>query len=154
MSTYTITTNFSNKDTLPAGSTYRVIKGSEFGTEFSNIQVAINGNAQDISNIQSFTNAITATASELNVLDGATASTADLNKLAAITVTSTELNYLSGATSNLQNQINNISTTGLQTQIDTINDTLDSINTSITNLNSRVSFLEASIEFNNGGIQP
>jgi hypothetical protein len=41
---------------------------------------------------------VTASAAELNSLDGSTASTADLNKLAAVTATSTELNVLDGFT--------------------------------------------------------
>jgi hypothetical protein len=145
MSTYTITTNFSAKDTLPAGSADRVIKGSEFGTEFSNIRVAINGNAQDITDLQTFNSNITATASELNVLDGITATTSELNKLDGVTVTTAEINHLAGVTSNLQNQIDNISTTGLQTQIDTINNTLDTINDTLNNHGQRLNLLEAEV---------
>ena len=42
MSTYTVTTNFTSKDTLPIGDSAKLIKGSEFGTEFANISTAIN----------------------------------------------------------------------------------------------------------------
>lgn len=128
MSTYTITTNFSAKDTLPASSEARVIKGSEFGVEFSSIQVAVNSNAQDIADLQAANTAVTASAAELNVLDGITASTEALNKLTTVTVSSAEINYLSGVTSNIQTQIDNISTDGLQSQI--------------TNLANRVTALE------------
>ncbi len=41
MSDYTITTNFGAKDSLPSGNAGKVIKGSEFTTEFTNIQTAI-----------------------------------------------------------------------------------------------------------------
>ena len=41
MSNYTITTNFGAKDSLPSGNAGKVIKGSEFTTEFTNIQTAI-----------------------------------------------------------------------------------------------------------------
>lgn len=42
MSTYTVTTNFANKDLLPSGSSDKVIKGAEFTTEFNNIATAVN----------------------------------------------------------------------------------------------------------------
>lgn len=45
MSNYTITTNFTTKDSLPSGDPAKVIKGSEFGTEFTNIATAINSKA-------------------------------------------------------------------------------------------------------------
>jgi len=41
MSDYTITTNFGAKDSLPSGNAGKVIKGSEFTTEFTSIQTAI-----------------------------------------------------------------------------------------------------------------
>ena len=40
MSNYTKTTNFTAKDTLPAGDTNKIIRGSEFDTEFDAIQTA------------------------------------------------------------------------------------------------------------------
>jgi hypothetical protein len=40
MSNYTKTTNFTAKDTLPAGDTNKIIRGSEFDTEFDAIAVA------------------------------------------------------------------------------------------------------------------
>ena len=50
--------------------------------------------------------ALTATAAELNTLDGITATTAELNTLDGITATVTELNYTDGVTSNIQTQLN------------------------------------------------
>jgi hypothetical protein len=44
---------------------------------------------------------ITATAAELNKMDGVTASTAELNKLKGLTATTAELNYTNGVTSNI-----------------------------------------------------
>ena len=38
--TYTITTNFGNKDSLPSGDSDKVIRGTEFTTEFNSIQTA------------------------------------------------------------------------------------------------------------------
>lgn len=49
---------------------------------------------------------VTATAAELNVLDGVTASTAELNLLDGATVSTAELNYIDGVTSNVQTQLN------------------------------------------------
>jgi hypothetical protein len=48
---------------------------------------------------------VTATAAELNTLDGITASTAELNTLDGITATTTELNYVDGVTSSIQGQL-------------------------------------------------
>lgn len=48
---------------------------------------------------------VTATASELNILDGATITTSELNVLDGITATTTELNYVDGVTSAIQTQI-------------------------------------------------
>jgi hypothetical protein len=64
---------------------------------------------------------LTATSTELNILDGATLSVAELNKLDGVnsstadlnvlfgvsaSISSTQLNYLSGASSNIQTQLN------------------------------------------------
>ena len=57
MSNYTITTDFGAKDSLPSGDSNKVIKGSEFTTEFTNIQTAIATKA-DTSGA-SFTGAVT-----------------------------------------------------------------------------------------------
>ena len=45
MTDYTITTNFGAKDSLPSGNAGKVIQGSEFTTEFTNIKSAINSKA-------------------------------------------------------------------------------------------------------------
>ena len=49
---------------------------------------------------------LTASTAELNTLDGITASTAELNVLDGITATTTELNYVDGVTSSIQTQLN------------------------------------------------
>ena len=41
MSNYTKTTNFTAKDTLPSGDSGKIIRGSEFDTEFTAISTAI-----------------------------------------------------------------------------------------------------------------
>lgn len=41
MSNYTKTTNFTSKDSLPSGNTNKIIRGSEFDTEFNNIATAV-----------------------------------------------------------------------------------------------------------------
>jgi hypothetical protein len=48
---------------------------------------------------------LTASAAELNTLDGITASTAELNLLDGVTATTAELNYVDGVTSGIQGQI-------------------------------------------------
>jgi hypothetical protein len=41
MSNYTKTTDFASKDALSSGDANKVIKGTEFGTEFDNIATAV-----------------------------------------------------------------------------------------------------------------
>jgi len=57
MSNYTITTNFGAKDSLPSGNAGKVIKGSEFTTEFTNIQTAVATKADTAGD--TFTGAVT-----------------------------------------------------------------------------------------------
>ena len=104
--TYSITTNFGAKDALPSGDSDKVIKGSQFTTEFTAIQTAFGLCAPAAS--PAFTGTIsyngtdvTATAAELNVLDGFTGTVADLNYAAALNatgVTSAEFDTLDGIT--------------------------------------------------------
>ena len=49
--------------------------------------------------------AITATAAELNIMDGVTATTAELNIMDGVTATTAELNYVDGVTSAIQTQL-------------------------------------------------
>ena len=49
---------------------------------------------------------VTATTSEINLLDGVTATTAEINKLDGVTATTAEINYVDGVTSNVQTQLN------------------------------------------------
>lgn len=55
---------------------------------------------------------VTATAAELNTLDGVTATAAELNLLDGVTATTAEINYLDGVTSNIQTQLDNAASTG------------------------------------------
>jgi hypothetical protein len=48
---------------------------------------------------------VTATTAELNIMDGVTATTAEINKLDGLTATTTELNYVDGVTSSIQTQL-------------------------------------------------
>jgi len=50
--------------------------------------------------------AVTATAAELNILDGVTSTASELNILDGATLTTTELNYVDGVTSAIQTQLN------------------------------------------------
>ena len=131
--TYTITTNFGAKDSLPTGDSGKIIKGAEFTTEFNAIQSALalaataanptfTGTATiPTAAVTTFTfggvnvtataaelnllDGVTATTAELNLLDGVTATTAELNILDGVTVTTAELNYVDGVTSNVQTQL-------------------------------------------------
>lgn len=92
MTDYSKSTNFTAKDSLPSGNPSKLIKGSEFDTEFTALQTAVNSKADEAS--PSFTGTIT-------VGSGATISTN------SVTVSDVELGYLDGVTSNLQTQITN-----------------------------------------------
>lgn len=65
---------------------------------------------------------VTATASEVNILDGATVTTSELNVLDGITATTQELNYTDGVTSNIQTQLDD----KLDVKPDGTNDLIDS----------------------------
>jgi len=67
MSSYTKTTNFTAKDTLPSGNANKVVRGAEFDVEFSAIQTAVNSKANTAS--PTFTGTVT-----LPTVDGATIS--------------------------------------------------------------------------------
>lgn len=176
MSNYTKTVNFAAKDSLPSGDSGKIIRGTEFDTEFNNISTAVATKADEASPtftgtasfndiaangtvttvtlsvtgnttlgdantdtvtftadvasnlIPSTTNTydlgtsseqwkdlyidgkayvdaieldgtdITATAAEINILDGVTATTDELNILDGVTANATELNLLDGVT--------------------------------------------------------
>jgi len=72
---------------------------------------AISINASQISDLTAtaaelnILDGVTATAAELNILDGATVTAAELNILDGATVSTTELNYVDGVTSNIQTQL-------------------------------------------------
>jgi len=102
---------------------------SDLATLQANLKAAIGevGEAQvdtRLTNLENWKTSITASASELNILDGATVTTSELNILdgvtataselnilAGTTVTATEFNCLSGVTSNVQQQIDSITGT-------------------------------------------
>ena len=75
--------------------------------------------------------AITATAAELNLLDGVTASTAELNLLDGLTATTAELNTLDGITATVS-ELNTLD--GITATVSELN-TLDGITATVTELN-------------------
>ena len=66
----------------------------------SNVQTQLDAKQPLNSKLTGLSNDLTATAAELNILDGVTATTAELNKTDGLTSTPTELNILDGATTN------------------------------------------------------
>ena len=50
---------------------------------------------------------VTATTAELNIMDGVTATASELNIMDGVTATTTELNYVDGVTSSIQTQLDN-----------------------------------------------
>jgi hypothetical protein len=78
MSNYTITTDFGAKDSLPSGNAAKVIKGSEFTAEFTNIQTAIatkldltNGSATNLTTTGTLTNSGAMTTTGVSTFNGA-----------------------------------------------------------------------------------
>lgn len=67
MSSYTKTTNFTAKDTLPSGNPNKIVRGTEFDVEFNAIQTAVNSKSNTAS--PTFTGTVT-----LPTVDGATIS--------------------------------------------------------------------------------
>lgn len=105
--TYTITTNFGNKDSLPTGDSGKIIKGAEFTTEFNAIQSAFALAATAASPTFTGTATIPTAAVTTLKLGGVdvTATAAELNLLDGVTATTAELNYVDGVTSNVQTQL-------------------------------------------------
>ena len=73
---------------------------AEDGSGNADVTIPRDGIVSDLSDLS-----ITATAAEINKLDGVTATTAELNILDGVTATATELNYVDGVTSNIQTQL-------------------------------------------------
>ena len=92
--TYTITTNFGAKDSLPTGDSNKIVKGSEFTTEFNAIKSAFTL-AAPVAN-PTFTGTVTIPTAAVTTftLGGTT-----------VTATGAELNYMDGVTSNVQTQL-------------------------------------------------
>lgn len=126
MSNFTKTTNFTAKDALTSGDPNKVIKGSEFDTEFDNLATAsatksnkiIAGTVNNVIKQDSagdlidsgyqfseLVGNVTITTAEANILDGVTSTTAELNILDGATLDVTELNYVDGVTSSIQTQL-------------------------------------------------
>jgi microcystin-dependent protein len=80
--------------------------------------------------------AVTSSAAELHVLDGATATTADLNKLAAVTATASELNLMDGVTASTAelNYVDGV-TSAIQTQLDAKQSTITGAATTVASSN-------------------
>lgn len=80
-----------------------LIGGGVSGDVTLDVDVAAVGTAITITASQ--ISDITATAAELNILDGVTADATELNILDGATLTTTELNYVDGVTSAIQTQL-------------------------------------------------
>ena len=92
--TYTITTNFGAKDSLPTGDSNKIVKGSEFTTEFNAIKSAFTLAAPVANPTFTGTATIPTAAVTTFTLGGVT-----------VTATGAELNYMDGVTSNVQTQL-------------------------------------------------
>ena len=118
------------RDTAANWTTANAVLGQgEFGVETDTGKVKIGDGTTAWTSLGYFANSftasqisdVTATAAELNILDGVTATAAELNVLDGITATTAELNYTDGVTSNIQTQLDaKVATTnGVVTTADT-----------------------------------
>ena len=94
MANYTKTTDFAAKDTLPGGDTNKVVRGSEFETEFDAISTAIATKSDTAG--PTFTGTVTIPTADINGgnIDGTTigASTAAAGTFTDITATTADIN--------------------------------------------------------------
>lgn len=108
--------NGSGVYSLPPGSTVSngdTSKASDVNTPLQDIEADLNAARPIVAGGTGATTAagalsnlgLTATAAELNLLDGVTATTAELNLLDGVTATTEEINYVDGVTSNIQTQL-------------------------------------------------
>ena len=82
--------------------------GTKLNNDLDLIDDLLDGTTAIAPNLSTLTiggTAVTATAAELNILDGVTATASELNVLDGITATVTELNYVDGVTSAIQTQL-------------------------------------------------
>lgn len=77
--------------------------GGTSGDVTLDVDIAAVGSAVSITASQ--ISDVTATAAELNILDGVTADATELNLLDGVTATTAEINYLDGVTSGIQSQL-------------------------------------------------
>lgn len=103
MTDYTKNYNWTAKDSLAPGSAGKIIKGSEFDEEFSEIASSIATKADKAS--PTFTGTVSLPSSWNIAGTAVTSTAAELNTLDGITATVTELNYTDGVTSNIQTQL-------------------------------------------------
>ena len=92
---WTTTKEEALKDALQDGTLTINTEGIQIGG------TAITASASEINLLDG----VTATTAELNILDGVTATASELNALDGITATATELNYTDGVTSAIQTQL-------------------------------------------------
>jgi len=107
MSNYTKSTDFASKDSLPSGDSAKIVKGAEFETEFDAISTAIATKADTAS--PTFTGTVT--------IPTASVTTFNLGGT-EVTATAAELNYVDGVTSAIQTQLDGKATAAQGTLAD------------------------------------
>ena len=91
--------------------------GTKLNTNLDSIDDLLDGTTAIAPNLVGWKvggSSVTASAAEINVLDGVTATTAELNILDGVTATTAELNYVDGVTSAIQTQIDGKAATTTQ----------------------------------------
>lgn len=142
MSTYTVSTVFGDKDSLPANDPAKIIKGSEFTTEFNNLVTAVNSKSNSLS--PTFTGTVTAAGSLVSptitasgTVTGATvAATANVT---APTVTATNIVATSKVTANTSVEV-----TGTVPKLELYEGDTTNLNTSVRNNSGKFQILKLS----------
>jgi len=122
----------------------RLIK-STIKSTFANIDGAVTSTEDELNVLDGATAttadlnklaAVTSSAAELNILDGTTATAADLNKLAAVTATAAELNLMDGVTASTTelNYVDGV-TSAIQTQLNAKQATITGAATTVASSN-------------------
>lgn len=91
MGSYTKSTNFATKDTLPSGNPLKIVRGTEIDTEFNNIATAVNSKSDSIS--PTFTGTVTTAA-----LTATSVTTPILTNAGTLAISATGANVITAST--------------------------------------------------------
>ena len=101
MSNYTKSTDFAAKDALATGDPLKVVKGSEIGTEFDNVQTAVNSKADSSSPAFSGTASGLTVKDDFGIVDNTDTTKKLLHEIAGVTTATTRNWYVEDCDANV-----------------------------------------------------